>query len=336
MTRRNLIILILAVAILLALAMLLSRQNQQQIQDSYAGKIYLQDLSVQLNTISDIFIQRGTDKVHLRLDNGLWVVSDKDSYAADVAKIRKLLLALGELKTYEPKTSKPENYARLGVVDPTDSNSSQWIRLKDNQGNELLSLIVGEARGNTTYMRKMSEKQSWLIKGELSINTAAEDWLDKDIINIPGKEIKQIQVTAAGQNTFTVAKQKQEDANFTIVDLPAGKHMKNESAADGLALQLSPLSYEKVKVQPDFKFNDKKSSRLIYETYAGLRVIIDLQPHEKNYYLKLNADLTAQAAADTALQRQVALIKRRGESWLYTISSQRGKQLDKKLADYIK
>ena len=55
--------------------------------------------------------------LHKAADNGRW--PQRGDYPADVAKLRKLLLALGDAKIVEEKTSSPANYPIIGVEDPT-------------------------------------------------------------------------------------------------------------------------------------------------------------------------------------------------------------------------
>ena len=70
------------------------------------------------NNVSRIVVRTAGDKTVAtleRLENN-WVVAERSNYPADVALIRKSLIALAEARVLEEKTSNPELYQRLAEI----------------------------------------------------------------------------------------------------------------------------------------------------------------------------------------------------------------------------
>ena len=76
---------------------------------------------------------------------GHWVVVEKGNYPADEARMRRLLLGLADLTLVEPKTERPELFARLDLDDPSNGKST-LVALQDRTGKTVAELIVGKTR----------------------------------------------------------------------------------------------------------------------------------------------------------------------------------------------
>lgn len=106
-----------------------------------------------------------------------WVVQEKYNFAADTQKINRWLLALAESTLVEEKTSRRENYTKLGIEKGTPIEVL-------GQGNTVLaSLVIGETRPGSiggTFVRKSTEKKVWLVSGDLFIYPDATHWIKKE------------------------------------------------------------------------------------------------------------------------------------------------------------
>src|SRR5262245_5361928 len=113
MTSRRLLILgIAALIVIIAGVWLAGRESST----GSAGALY-PGLKEELNAVNTIRMYKAGDArvVELVRKDDVWKVSDRDSYAADDAKVRKLLIAIADAKTAEQKTADPQQYAKLGV-----------------------------------------------------------------------------------------------------------------------------------------------------------------------------------------------------------------------------
>ena len=115
MTTRTVTVLAAALVVLGAVALLAQYDPQPP---APGGGLLLPDLGGDLDRITEVsVIGAGSQPVATltRGEDGGWSVAEKDSYPADVEKVRQTLIGLAEARIVEPKTANPDFYDRLGV-----------------------------------------------------------------------------------------------------------------------------------------------------------------------------------------------------------------------------
>ena len=118
MQKRLLSLLLITVAVL-GIGLILTQRQQPIVEGVSESGPLVPGLSNELNDIKALRITGAGNALIAELtrkDSG-WVVSNRHDYPADFDKVREYLLKLADAKLREAKTSKPENYARLGVED---------------------------------------------------------------------------------------------------------------------------------------------------------------------------------------------------------------------------
>jgi hypothetical protein len=119
-------------------------------------------------------------------------VAERADYPADVAKLRKLLLALGDAKLREEKTSDPANYSIIGVEDPTKAGASgMQVELVAKDGKH--DVIVGKAVEQGNFVRRAGEKTSYVVEPGISIEAEPRFWIDTRLLDIPADKIQSIE-----------------------------------------------------------------------------------------------------------------------------------------------
>ena len=339
----NKILIIFVVTLVIGVAaFFISTEQTEQVEDQESGQTFLSGLSNEINSVDQIVISEKTGKLHLKQDNGKWILLEKSSYPADFGKIKQLLLSLSDLKTIESKTSKPESYGRLGVQKPGEPGDveSRQIDLLDKAGNVISSIIVGKAKVDRApggkpsfYARKPSEEKSWLLSGELAINLSQTDWLDKSIINLSSQRIKSVDIKNADNDEVNIAKSAADDKNFKIVNLPKNAEMKSESIANPIATSLQNLTFEDVQSRASFNLTDKKSVVVTFETFDGLTIIADIVTQKDKHYILLDARF---AGKDEKLQNEAKELNARFAEWVYEIPEFKAKAFSKSMQDLLK
>ena len=169
----------------------------------YAGKLMFPDLAPKLQNIARIEVEHHGTKLTMARYDDHWGLVDRDGYPVQETKLRSMLTALTELRLVEPRTSKPSQYAALGVesANATGSNSD-LLRILDGSGKVTLALLVGHRRSRTAghapeeiYVRRPGDKQSWLADGHLEVDADPQVWLDRDIMNIDHSRITKVAVS---------------------------------------------------------------------------------------------------------------------------------------------
>jgi hypothetical protein len=242
-----------------------------------------------------IYSAGDTLAVDLRRDGDSWSVAQRSGYPADATKVRKLLLSLADAKIKEEKTSNPDNYASLNVQDVSDANAS-GMRIEVEGVEPKVDLIVGK-RGpgtNSRYVRRAGEAQSWLIEASISDDRTPGDWLDKALLDITADRIQSATLTTQGDKPYTAAKRSQTDENFAVDNLPKGKALYSESAANSFATALASLNLSDVR--PASEIEGKPDDRATYRTFDGLILELDGWQQDDKRYVAVRAQFDAAAA----------------------------------------
>lgn len=300
-------------------AVLLVSHRQPAGENALGGEYALPELSRQLNDVQSISLKVAEDKTAVTLvknDQG-WVVKEKDAYPADTGKLRELLLKLADARLLEQKTANPERYATLGVTD---------IQAKDAKGVLIIpeglkpprQLIVGDfnSAGNGTFVRRSDERQSWLVKGNLSVERDPANWLDKTLVDIPTARIAEVIVTKPGNKPMRLFKNQPTDEKFQLADLPQGRELQSDTSLYEIASALSGYTLSDVASAQRIPLAEE--SKLLtarYVTFEGLTLDLKAWRQDDKHYAQMIAGLD-QAIFDMRVQADQAKVKSEYEAKL--------------------
>lgn len=239
----------------------------------YAGKLMFPDLVPKLQNIARIELEHDGKTLTIAHHGDHWGLVDRDGYPVQEAKLRSMLTALTELRLVEPRTSKPSQYATLGVESANaKGSSSNLLRIFDRSGKVTLALLVGHQRSGTAghapeevYVRHPGDKQSWLAEGHLEVDADPQVWLDRDIMNIDHSRITKVTVSHASE---TLEFDRTGD-KFTL--LTPAQHPKLDSyKLEDVARALELLTFEDVQRSGSPPGNELGTS--VFTTNDGLTV----------------------------------------------------------------
>jgi len=260
------------------------------------GQRVFPDLMAKINEVAAIRVSAAEGTFTIVREGESWNVEEKHRYPAHVGKIREALIGLGELTILEPKTSKPEFYEKLGVQDvEAEGASSTEVTLTDAAAATLAKLIVGNQHPAGTpgqdevYVRKSGDPQTWLAMGNLSVPTMADEWLDKNFLEVEPKRVRSLRISHPDATTLRVAKEKPDDHDFTVVNLPTGTEVESQFAVNNLVSTITSLSFDDVKPKSEIAFNDQSVVTAVFETFDGLEVTVTLLPEDEKHYVKVSA-----------------------------------------------
>ena len=193
MQKRSFLVLLGATIVLVAAAVYALVTGDRAVAPVVHNERVFPALADHLGDLAWMRISRGAMKADLNLIAGRWAVVEKGNYPAAPGKVRRLLLGLAELTLVEPKTARPELFARLDLDDPSNGKST-LVGLQDRTGKTVAELIVGKMRrdrlggGNdAVYVRKPGADRAWLARGSLDLPGDLVDWLDRRILDIPAR-----------------------------------------------------------------------------------------------------------------------------------------------------
>jgi hypothetical protein len=248
MSRRGLVILIVALVVLGGLVAVNQRQSSPA--PTTVGTALVPGLQESLNDVERVGIVKAGGEAVATLEKreNTWVVANKSDYPADVAKLRQSLRALAEAKIREVKTANPEFYDRLGVVDAADSKATGVAVSITVPGKEFGTVILGNTEGaKQRYARRASEPQSYLIDRDPEVPKNASQWLEARILDVRGDRVREVTIRHADGETVTVSKASADAANFDVAATPKGRELLYPGVANVIGSSLRELNLEDVE-----------------------------------------------------------------------------------------
>lgn len=357
MNRRSLIVLLAALVTLAVLAAIGVRGRAPAASD---GAAIVPGLAAALNDLERVALVKagGEAVVTLERRDDEWVVTERDGYPADVAKLRLGLRALADAKILETKTANPEFYGRLGVTDVADAEAGGVAVTLTAPGAELPALILGNAEGNRyRYARRANEVQSYLLDENPDFPRNISQWLEPGIIDVRGDRVQQVTIRQPDGETLTVSKSAQDAQNFDVADVPEGRELLYAGVANVIGNSLRELNLE--DVEPAAATPAEQPVDVEFRTFDGLVVrvsgtergdaawvtfIASFDPEQAARFAPPapaadgDANTAAQPAvpdaADAAAEAE--RINQRVGPWRYKIAGFQYDQMTRRMADLLK
>jgi Domain of unknown function (DUF4340) len=244
----------LLIAALLAISGALFLSTQRNLARDPHGMPLIPSLANELNTVTSLSVRKGgaTPTVTIHKQGNQWTVADRADYPADVTKLRNLLLALGDAKIREEKTSNPANFSIIGVEDPTLPGAmGAQVELIAQDGKH--AVVVGKSVGEGNFVRRAGENTSYMVEPGISFEADPRFWIDARLLDLPAAKIQSIEAklaTAAGYSLHRTSVAGNDAAGpastglFTLDGVPKGR-----MAADSQTLAPSPTTFSGLNVE---------------------------------------------------------------------------------------
>jgi len=281
------------------LAVFANREPSSSLPQS--GQLLFPDLMRVVNDVNEVVIETKEETITLVRGEQTWGVKEKASYRADVEKLKQAIVGLADLRIHEPKTKNPELYERLGLQDKDQEGStSKMVTVKTTDNPEAAKLVVGNqrpAKGNPRmsdiYVRKPGDPQTWLVIGNVLIETMPGEWLDKEVIALPTKRVRQVTVTHPKGDTLHLSKAKPDDLDFHLDSIPSGFKISSQFNVNNVVGTLVQLSLEDVKPQVEVEFLANPMMSAVLETFDGLRLHVHTSKQDEQVWGKFSAEFDA-------------------------------------------
>jgi hypothetical protein len=327
--RRNLAILAGIALAMIALAVLALWQRARESEPHYVEESFFPKLAQHVREIADIRIssKTGTFDVVFKPDAG-WVVAQHSNYPASFERLRETVVGMAALQTIEPKTSRPDWLPLIDLDAPPKGNGVE-ISLLDEKGHVLASMIagktldIGDASGaEGLFARKPNSNQAWLLRSVFEPKANPAQWLDKNVLDVDRARIREVDVDPAGGTSFAVVRTAPNVTDFQIANMPAGRQLAFDGAADGVAGAITEFQFDDVKPAKDIDFSDmSKTARVVTKTFDGLTVTALVTRLGQDYWATISADAMAgNAMAD----KEAREIDGHVSGWAYKLPAYKG------------
>jgi hypothetical protein len=326
MTPRRVVGLLIAAAVIIAVGFWASSRHRHDVV--VAGQPVLNGLKAAVNDVTEVRLAKG-DGTHATLKKTpmSWDVVERE-YPADSGKVRKLLLDLGALETVEEKTSDPASYDKLGVED-VNSAKATGTRVDAKTPKKVYSVIVGRSAGmKSTYVRASDSPKSWLASPQVTADADPKQWLARDLFDIPEARIKDVAIKPASGPEYSVSREKKEQSDFTVSNIPKGRELTAPSAGNTVAGELASFTLDDVRKLPA---DAKPESTATFHTFDGLELQIAGQKDGERRYVSITPRSTAKET-----ETEAKTLADRVNGWQYEIASYKYDALFKPLEDLLK
>ena len=314
MTARRVVLLLVAGLIIIAFAIWLSSKRHLE-RSTQAGDLVIPGLEKSLNGVTEVRLTKG-DETHTTLKKGTsnWMVGERD-YPADSGKVRKLLLDLGSLNVVEEKTRNPANYPQLGVEDTTTPKAT-GTRVAVVTPEKVYEIIIGKpSSAKSGFVRIPTGPQALLAAPSITVDADPKRWLDNTLLDISQDRIKEVEEKPAEGTSFKASREKKEQTDFTVSNLPKGRELSSPVAANSIAGSLSALTRDDVhKSSPAAP--GAKISHAIFRTFDGLEGDVSWHKDGSRDLITITAHSAAKETADEAQKLTTQL-----QGWDYEIPS---------------
>ncbi|MCV6638985.1 DUF4340 domain-containing protein [Candidatus Albibeggiatoa sp. nov. NOAA] len=348
-------LMLLAVIALIAVGIVVELNTQTTSPEQSTPDKLFPNLMDKLNDVDNIEVTNNSEKFTVQFASEQWGLAEKQGYPVKEENVRNVLLGVASLAILEPKTQKPENYAKLGVQDVTEENSDSTL-LTLKQGDTVVSsLIVGYdriARSDNTlreiYVRKPDEAQSWAVEGLLNLEKTSKDWLEKIIINVEGNRIREAVISENGAELVRIFKQQPSDNDYQMANLPEKAMISSSYSINQIAHFLANLNMEDVSVS-DSLGAEVVGREIVFTAYDGLQVTLNLVKQNDVYYAKFAAAYVEPTAVEVVegqeapslkspveVQQEVAELNEKLASWVYELPRYKANYLFKQPTDLYK
>lgn len=328
-----------ALVALILMAVALSREARLY-ASGFAAEPVFPHLAMRLADAARVTITSKTGIVEIirsagDTKEGRWIVPSAHNYPADAAKLQKLFLGVTGLQAIEKKTQRTDWFPALALDDPKSGGSATLLSISDSKGKPLASLFVGKLRSAklsgppTVYVRRADENQVYLAAGELPLQSERKDWLAGTIIDLARERVRRVSVAPLGSLPYALARAKAEEPDFTIEGLPKGKEMISTTAANPTGSAAAELNLDDVRPVGDVDFG--KASHVMFETFDGLKLSMDLTDLEGATWLRLAAEGTTPPTIQEAAQ-----IAARTKAWAFAIPGWKASVMQKPFTSLLK
>ncbi|MDT8333375.1 DUF4340 domain-containing protein [Roseomonas gilardii] len=327
MRRRTLIGLGAAAAASIGAAVVLT-PREAATPDPDDARLAFPGLAERLAGATRIELRRaGATMTLARRDPETWTLPEKDDYPVRSERIRELLVGLTELRLVERRTASPELFARLGVDDPEDKDSTAiLVRVLDAAGVPIAQVIAGHRRVRTQggvpesiYLRFPGQNQTWLAEGRLPVDTDPQLWIDRDIANLPRDRVLRVLVSR-GEAPLELRRGDAPDSPLRVV-VPAEATGLDENAVNDVAGAFEFLTFGDVLPEAKLQADPVGESRFTLTDNLGIAVRVGL--NQGNVWIRLTATGDSEAVR----------LNSRWRGWAYQVGAWKEKALVPRIED---
>jgi hypothetical protein len=263
MTQKIVLALTFAVLVMIGAAVLLSTDESNNDE----MKMLLPGLKAALADLDQIEIVTRDDTVTLVVIDAQWSVVERDNYPAKRETLSAMANQVAKAKLLERKTSRAENYARLGLVDLEDP-ASEAVQLSLRAGETEFTTLLGNNASGRTGRYARDGEQTWLTDA-IDVEKLPTAWLEPVIINVESADVTRVVLEdQSGELVF----ERNAEGEFDFGQLPPDRELKYPSITGEPARALVNVRLEDVAAHDSQRWQDAASANFTLQDGREIRV----------------------------------------------------------------
>ena len=306
----------------------------------FADKPVIDNFAENAKDVTEIIVEKSDEKITIKRDGENWKIIERQNYLASNQRVADLLLNISEIRYREAKTKNKSKYKRLHVEDVSDKDAKSALLSVKAKNVELVKLIVGKENADVVgpsnggrYIRKPSDKQSWLVSGRLDVPNGVNSWVEPELLHVASNRIERVIVTQPSGKKMIVSRADKE--KFKIDNIPDGGVVEYQSDINNMADGLDKLELEDVMARGKIEFIKNKTINTQIETVDGLIMnvrLIDI--NDGNFWSAISAFATS--SASELVRKEVDKINKKVSSWVYQLPAHKYRYMSRQFSDVLK
>ncbi len=220
----------------------------------------------------------------------------------------------------------------------TKESHADSVTLLHGDGSLILSLLLGKERSNGEgqYIRHAGSDKVYLIPERLSVDSAVDDWLKKDLLAIESAQIAGIKLQNGEKRSFAVNRDSAEaEWKSTVENLNTPDAERIKKILDRLALLSFARLYKKDQEPQQLEGSAIEEDTLSVSLFDGRIYTLNLQNNiaaNGNYILSIRMGILQDESAianaeDSNLRVEMNLFNQKVNGRFFEISSWEGNEL---------
>lgn len=303
------------------------RWRAHHLTPSDTSQLLFPDLGANLHTVTEIRIENRQDGVINIVFQPLrgWVLTRRGDYPASFDSVRRLLTALTQITSVEPRTAKPDWFRYVSLDSPPAGDGTR-ITVLDSAGHALADLIVGKkAEGPDTassymFVRKTAEQQSWLARSPYDLHIGPDNWFEHHVIALTPQSISQIEFLPIYGPPY-VLRRKARQHPFDLFGTSRASYIKAPPAvlADYVS-RLTDISFTDAGPQSQFMFSSR-AAKIRIRTFDGLAVNVSVIRIGADYWARIDA---SSAPGKSQAEKRATDINAMAFDWAFKLKPAQG------------
>lgn len=348
MNTRSLAALAVIAVLLIGSGLVLSARRMAQ-HASMAPDVLYPNLIDKLDQIAHVQMRGANGELNFERTERGWTLLEKGGHPIRLDDLRAALIAVSDLRVLEPKTSKPENYPLLGVEDPGPDSDSVLVRVDDDAGRTLVSIVLGKMERSATtgvvrrYVRTTDNPRVYYVAGAANVSTHWTSWINREILRLTRSRIHDVVLTHPDGDSVRVYRPTPNEDNFSP-DLPdVYTSQPDPLAANMIGNIFIILIAEDIARDIDPDAPDATPGPVArVRMFNGLTLTVSLFDYENATWARFKATAgepiphpADDADADTPedLQAEADAINQRLGGWRYRLNEEKIRQISTRTTD---